>query len=144
MDRIKLSFPARLDYLRLAAAVTREVCRRLKKNGLDEPFTSDVELCVNEACTNAIKHGYRDRAGEMISLEFNLHPEKIVIKVRDKGKGFSLDEIPPPDLEKLPDRGYGLFIIRAKMDHVKYVQEKGQNFLEMIRLFRLTSLEGDP
>lgn len=138
-----MSFPARLDYLRLASAVTREVCRLLKKNGLDDHFTSDVELCVSEACTNAIKHGYSDRAGEMISLEFNLHPTKIVIKVRDKGKGFSLAEIPPPDPAKLPDRGYGLFIIRAKMDHVNYVQEKGQNFLEMTRLFNLTSFGGE-
>ena len=142
-EEIEVCFPASYQFLYLASGLAREVARRIQKQGADKSFSSDVELCVSEACTNAIKHGMIEESGAKISLKFSIHPNRLVIRVLDRGKGFSLDGIEAPELEKLPERGYGLFIIRSKMDHIKYDQRQDENILEMTRYFRKRPGEGE-
>jgi serine/threonine-protein kinase RsbW len=73
---------------------------------------------------------------DVISLYFQIFADKLVIKVQDKGSGFNLNNLPDPDIESLPDRGYGLYIIRSKMDDVQYTHTEQGNFLTMIKCFK--------
>jgi serine/threonine-protein kinase RsbW len=91
---------------------------------------------VSEACTNAIKYGRSSEREDVISLYFQIFADKLVIKVQDKGSGFNLNNHPDPDIESLPDRGYGLYIIRSKMDDVQYAQTEEGNFLTMKKSFK--------
>lgn len=102
----------------------------------DPHFANDVELCVSEACTNAIKHGQSVEAEDVISLYFQTFPDKLIIKVQDKGSGFRLESRRGPDIASLSDRGYGLYIIQSKMDNVEYVQTAEGNFLTMTKFFK--------
>jgi serine/threonine-protein kinase RsbW len=136
MEEVCYTFPAKLKYLRSAAKVSREVCREIQEFQADKNFSRDVELCVSEAFTNALKYGQSSEIESPISLYFQVFSNKIIIKVKDKGKGFNLDSLPELDLRSLPIHGYGLYIIRSKMDEVQYVQKNEGNFLTMTKYFK--------
>jgi len=74
-------------------------------------------LCVEEACTNAIRHG-----GSPDDIEIALHfsHARVVATVKDRGRGFDLASFDPdgrPD--PLLDHGRGLFIMGALMDSLE-------------------------
>src|SRR5690349_16488097 len=46
-----------------------------------------VALVVTEAVTNAVLHGYRDRAGGQILLRATVTADDVVIEVADNGPG---------------------------------------------------------
>lgn len=136
MEEICYTFPGKLKYLRSAAKISREVCREIEELHALENFTRDVELCVSEAFTNALKYGRSGESEDPITLYFQLFPNKLIIKVMDKGKGFDLKNLPELDLRSLPIHGYGLYIIRSKMDEVQYVRNIDGNFLTMTKYFK--------
>ena len=55
----------------------------------------------------------------------------LCVRVYDHGQGFDIDLVPEPDLDELPERGRGLFLIRTLMDAVSYRRIEGGNVLEM-------------
>ena len=63
-----------------------------------------VELAVSEACTNAIRHVASD-AEATVAIHFEVHEDRLVVEVKDRGTGFDLDKVPPPDFEKLLKAG---------------------------------------
>jgi serine/threonine-protein kinase RsbW len=136
MEEIRLTFPRKVSYLCFATSISKQICQHIQECREDKKFASDVELCVSEACTNAIKYGRSSEREDVISLYFQIHADKLIIKVQDKGSGFNLNNLPDPDIESLPDRGYGLYIIRSKMDDVQYFQTEKGNFLTMIKSFK--------
>lgn len=142
MEEVQLQIPAQMKYLPLATCLCREMCTKIHKSGLGNEFVQEVELCISEACTNAIKHGSRKDADDKISLRFQVFKSKVKIIIGDKGEGFDLENIPEPDVKDLPEGGYGLYIIKAKMDKVKYERRKGGNYLEMVKYFRDSSGKG--
>jgi serine/threonine-protein kinase RsbW len=136
MEEIRLTFPRKVSYLLFATSISQQICQQIKECREDKNFASDVELCVSEACTNAIKYGQSTDGEDIITLFFEIHPDRLVIRVQDKGSGFNLEDLPDPDLESFPERGYGLYIIRSKMDDVEYSQTDKGNFLTMIKSFK--------
>jgi serine/threonine-protein kinase RsbW len=136
MEEVRLTFPRKVSYLHFATSISKQICQQIKECREDKDFASDVELCVSEACTNAIKYGSCTEREDVISLYFQIHAGKLIIKVQDKGSGFNLNNLPDPDIESIPDGGYGLYIIRSKMDDVQYVQTEKGNFLTMIKSFK--------
>ena len=136
MKEICYLFPGKLNYLRSVAKVSREVCQEIEELYSCEKFSRDVELCVSEAFTNALKYGRSGETEDPITLYFQVFSNKLVIKVHDKGKGFNLENLPELDFRSLPIHGYGLYIIRSKMDEVQYVQKNEGNFLTMTKYFK--------
>lgn len=136
MEEVHLQIPAMMKYLQLAICLCREMCTKIHKTDLGNKFIRDVELCISEACTNAIKYGSRKGTDDNISLRFQIYKNKVRIIIGDRGKGFDLEEVPEPDVKDLPESGYGLYIIKAKMDEVKYERRKDGNYLEMVKYFR--------
>ncbi len=136
MEEIRLTFPRKVSYLHFAANISKQICHQIRQCREDKNFASDVELCVSEACTNAIKYGMSCEMEDVITLYFQIHVDKLIIKVQDKGTGFNLNKLPDPDIKSHPERGYGLYIIRSKMDDVQYSKTDNGNFLTMIKLFK--------
>lgn len=94
-------------------------------NQLDiEPATaSRVQLVVDEACTNVIKHAYSEWKG-LITLVLELVDNDLIITIRDRGKPFDPSSVPSPDLEAdLDERkigGLGIYFMRELMDEISY------------------------
>jgi len=135
MEEIQLTIPRKVSYLYLATTLSKQVCQQIKECRDKKKFASDIELCVSEACTNAIKYARSVDKDDVISIYFQIYSNKIIIKVQDRGSGFNLDDLPDPDIERIPERGYGLYIIRSKVDKVQYSRTERGNFLTMIKYF---------
>lgn len=129
-------------------AVIRWVVTRLAKAaGLSDDEVDQIEIAVDEACTNVIDHAYGALATKPpIVLEMQAGEGQFVVDVIDTGKSFEFDEYKQP---KFPDhwnegnvRGVGLYLIHQCMDKVEYDKVSGDK--NRMRLIKHRSPPGEP
>jgi serine/threonine-protein kinase RsbW len=105
--------------------------------GLDNHLVYDLQLAVDEACTNVIQHAYGGRGGDL-AIRIEAVAGGIRVIVRDWGQAFDPGTVPLPDvtapLDRRPLGGLGLFLIRQVMDQVDFwFNETDGNTLIMIK-----------
>lgn len=105
--------------------------------GLDEKTHFDIELATEEAITNVIHHAYRDTRGDFV-LSVKYEGDQVRITIRDWGRPFDPEEIPPFDydapVEKRIDGGMGLHFMRSLMHEVHFEFDASQgNVLTMVK-----------
>lgn len=91
---------------------------------------SDIKTAVSEAVTNCIVHGYRDRLGT-VYITANLLPDnRVVIKIRDKGRGIpDIKQAMEPMYTSAPEEeraGLGFAVMQTLMDKVKVASKEGK------------------
>jgi sigma-B regulation protein RsbU (phosphoserine phosphatase) len=125
-NQLELTVKAKLENL---AVIGNFITDAMKQFGIEQE-TFPVELAVDEACTNIIQHAYSGESAKSIRILFSVTGSDLVIKIRDWGKPFDPDSVPPPDREsELFERklgGLGVFLIRQMMDEIKYVFYPGR------------------
>ncbi len=123
----RLSFRCELAEARVATRILRAF---LAEQGLDETEQFQCELCLAEACNNAVQYATPAGAGLPVTAEVICHPARVELRVTDHTAGFSL----PADCNPIePDRenGRGLFIIQSMMNEVNYYRGRDENTLVM-------------
>ena len=90
----------------------RSVARTLE--GVDEEVVADVLLALDEAVSNAIRHG--SRAGDPVLVSVRNDGGWIEMTVRDRGPTPRLPAKAPPGLET---GGRGLWLILQLVDEVR-------------------------
>ena len=101
-------------------------------------FTEDaffaVKLALDEAVTNAIKHGNGMSPTKRVDVLARVTPERAHVEVRDEGPGFVRRQVPDPTLEENLDKcsGRGLMLIEAYMSEVDW-SEDGRT-IKMVKL----------
>jgi anti-sigma regulatory factor (Ser/Thr protein kinase) len=82
---VRLSFPARAQYLILARLALAGVARAVP---MGEEALADLKLAVTEACANVVKHAYENPdAGGIVRLSITAETDAIAIEVEDDGVG---------------------------------------------------------
>ena len=114
-------FPAQYTSLGPISVLVRDYAQRA---GFDNKQLYDIELAVDEACSNIIDHAYpTEQKGEML-LEMELDDKGITIMLQDQGQSFNPQDVPSPDLVSdvvdRRERGLGVFLIHQLMDFVHY------------------------
>jgi serine/threonine-protein kinase RsbW len=117
---IRLTFPAKADYLLLARLALAGLARRVP---MDEEVLADLKLAVTEACGNAVRHAYAETAGR-VDVSFVVGDDRLQMIVEDEGAGLTLplDGVPPLEAEPTPESfegGMGIAIIRAVVDELE-------------------------
>ena len=82
-----------------------------------------VELALQEAVANAIRHGCRGDSSKQLECSVSLDKSgDIVIVVRDPGTGFDPTTVPNPldPANMLKANGRGIFLINGLMDEVHF------------------------
>ena len=106
--------------------------------GLDENDSYEVQLAVDEACTNIIEHACGGECDEQIEITCTQNKDQFVIVIHDHGEPFDPTSAPIPDLSSgvydRPIGGLGIFLMRKLMDEVHFESqgERG-NFLTLIK-----------
>jgi serine/threonine-protein kinase RsbW len=92
-----------------------------------------VKLSLQEALTNAIKHGNRLDPGKKVHIHVTLSKRQIAIEIEDEGPGFARCDIPDPRAEENLEKcsGRGIFLIESYMDSVEW--SHGGRRLRMVR-----------
>ena len=116
---VRLSFPAKADYLLLARLALAGVARSLP---VGPELLADLKLAVTEACGNAVRHAYGERGGS-VGVAFVVADDRLEMIVEDEGAGIGLPveelvsstaEVPAEPV----DGGMGMAIIRAIVDEL--------------------------
>ena len=116
-QRIEVTLETLLESVDLAEDITLRVAKAV---GFDEEQGYRIGMSVREAVINAYTYGNLQIRERHIFLLFELLPAEMVIRVRDQGAGFHLEDVPNPLAEEnlLKTSGRGLFLIRAFMDEL--------------------------
>jgi serine/threonine-protein kinase RsbW len=136
---------AHLESLKDFRDFIKEQCAGLP--GVTEEILYDVQLAVDEACTNIIKHGYADMDPGSIILDIELEPDKLILSLTDFGHSFEPDTAAIADVDaSIEERelgGFGLFFIHQSMDEVDYrVTEDGNTMVLTKYLGKASGGEG--
>jgi serine/threonine-protein kinase RsbW len=110
---VRLSFPAKPDYLLLARLALSGVARTLP---LDDEQLADLKLAVTEACGNAVRHAYSEESGP-VGVVFLVSDDRLVMIVEDQGQGMELPATPEPAAAPL-EGGMGMTIIGTIVDEL--------------------------
>src|SRR5687767_1902364 len=113
-----------------ARVATRALRAFLSEQGLDESEQFNFELCLAEACNNAVQYATAGGAHQSIVVEVLIHPASVELRVIDRTAGFELTE-KAPSLNPDRETGRGVFIIQSLMDEVRYQRGTNENTLVM-------------
>ncbi len=132
---IFITFPAVEEKLEEIRRYVGKVCK--EETPLPQKEITGIQLAVEEACTNVIRHAYHYAKGD-IGLKVVIKPTDISFSVIDKGRSFDFDKLDtPPDLQRYIKTGrkggLGIFLIRKIMNQVEYKSTEDGNELKMIK-----------
>ena len=130
--QFELTLPIAPEAELVAAGTTEKIALH---TGFDEKAMSEVRLAVIEACINAFEHS--DSPDRRIYLTFVAEEDRLLVVVRDFGKGFDPTKIDRPriqeKLSRLRKRGWGLVLIRRLMDKVEFIDIAPGTELRMVK-----------
>ena len=79
-----------------------------------------MEAACTSACSNSIRHAYDEPADpSKVYVTYSVDPERLVVEVRDHGKGFDWEG---PNDHELPEGGLGISIIQAVCDEFEVLR----------------------
>lgn len=130
-------FPASLDKLHEMLEFVQQQSMLAQFN---ENVRSKIELAIEEALVNIIRHGYHGQ--EMGSVEITcqqiFEPDGMLFILKDQGIAYDpLANAPQVNhemaVEDKPIGGYGIYLILKIMDKVSYRREGDSNLLSLIK-----------
>jgi anti-sigma regulatory factor (Ser/Thr protein kinase) len=93
--------------------------RMAKYMGIPDDKIGEAHVLVTEAVINAFEHSGQKRP--IVRVEFTMNLEKLIIFVRDYGKGFQPENVEKPDIKKKlgssHKRGWGLKLMESMSDN---------------------------
>lgn len=141
---VTVHMPCEFGYLRIARQNVRDFSARC---GLSEHKTAQLEMAVDEACTNIIEHSYGRKTGQTrpdptnpgLHLTLSQYPDRVEILMTDFGMGFDYAQTQsiPPDryIDRERERGLGLYIIRNFVDVAEYTADvRDGNRLRLVKM----------
>ena len=139
IKHLKLELSGRYREL---GGVRQILCDACRWAGLSEAQCAQLEMAVDEACTNIIEHSYGGEAASenlcehTIRLHLKQYRDRVVVEIYDQGSGFDFANHRPLDpgqwLAEQQERGLGLYVITHFVDDVAY--ERGTRVGNYLRL----------
>jgi serine phosphatase RsbU (regulator of sigma subunit)/anti-sigma regulatory factor (Ser/Thr protein kinase) len=123
----RVVFKCDLSEARVATRILRAF---LAEQGLDDSEQFNCELCLAEACNNAVQYATPAGGARPIAAEVICHASNVELRVIDHTAGFVLGQ-PAPTITPDREDGRGLFIIQSLMDDVRYYRGAEENTLVM-------------
>jgi sigma-B regulation protein RsbU (phosphoserine phosphatase) len=135
LARAELEIRSDLADLRRSRAFVRDFCRMLPEGLLDEDEVAGLELAVNEAASNIMKHAYHGRTDQRIELEADAVPDCVTIRLHHVGDVFDPAIVRPPALDGSRESGFGIYLIANSVDDVRYSRdEHGKHCIALIKM----------
>jgi anti-anti-sigma factor len=140
---ITLKVPCSLEYRDVVLRVIAGACRLVRPRRVTDPdpeFDHQITTSIGEVFTNLVRHGDPGAEGGIPDIEIEIEPwpDRLTIRVLDRGTPFDPAGVPAPDLTALPESGLGLHIVKSWMDEVSYLPKghgggPGANVLSMTK-----------
>lgn len=119
IDEVDLTIPMIPD-IEVAAIKTAKAIAEYMKFDTDK--IDELNQAIIEACINSFEHGKSEE--NKLYIKFVMNDNQLTVIIKDKGKGFNIDEVDPnPNIKnKIKSdykRGWGLMLIKSLMDEVE-------------------------
>lgn len=122
----QLSIKSRTENLSEVREFTERFARHV---GFSDDIINKIILAVDEACTNIIKHAYKNSPDGDILISFTFEKNKLSISILDNGNHFEPYKIPEPDIKEFYKQkksgGLGMYLMKKLMDEVIYSTSSG-------------------
>jgi anti-anti-sigma factor len=132
-ETFHLEIPADENNLSEVRDFIADICT---KAGFSKSEMNNTKLAVDEACTNIIKHAYRELGGD-IRIDVQAEPGKVEINIFDRGEPFDWSKVKEPDLNLYVEMGkkggLGIYLMNRLMDALSYTPAPGGNRLYMMK-----------
>jgi serine/threonine-protein kinase RsbW len=127
---IRLSIDSRLEQVRVLSGALRGIGQELQ---LTDDKLGQLELMMVEAVNNVIEHAYQLQEGNDVHVRVEYSPQEVHLIISDHGQTMP-DELHSaaremPDPEDLPEGGWGMGLIHALADSIRYSRDARGNHL---------------
>jgi CheY-like chemotaxis protein len=135
---IHIEIPSQLKFIK---GIAHNIIADARLMGYDDRDLRDkIPVTIDEAVTNAIKHGNKFQEDKKVTIDVSINTDRIKMIVADEGPGFDVKSVPDPTNPSnfLKPSGRGILFMTIGMDEVRY-NEKG-NILTLTK-YRVPSDE---
>ena len=134
-QQFSLSVSSQVDHLPEIADFIEQAAQ---SSGLNENQIYDVQMAVDEACTNVIQHAYRGRKDGNIEISCEQRGKEFVVVIQEFGEPFDPKKVSKPrtrdPLSRRNIGGLGIFFMHKLMDRVSFDFSSGNgNRLTMVQ-----------
>lgn len=135
--KYEMRIPSQADNLEI---IREFVSRVAGKVGFSEDDVNKIELAVDEACTNVIRHAYEKDSKKPIDIVIKIDYEKLTVIITDQGKGFNPRRVRVPNMKEylaeMRVGGLGIYLMKTLMDQVDFDMQPGRrNRVCMVKYF---------
>ncbi len=111
--------------LRRAKDPESSIMRVVERFSYDADACFAIKLSLEEAVTNAVKHGNQHDPNKTVTVRYFCDDERFVAAVCDQGSGFHLDHVPDPTSDENLERpsGRGLMLMQSYMTEVAFNEQ---------------------
>jgi CheY-like chemotaxis protein/anti-sigma regulatory factor (Ser/Thr protein kinase) len=105
--------------------------------GMTEAQIYQLTMAIRELGTNAVEWGHKKQIDLIVTITYHIHPDKVVIVIRDTGPGFDPQQLPHAaqagdplahmevrEAMGIREGGFGIMMSRGLVDELHY-NEKG-------------------
>ncbi len=109
-----------------AQQLQERIIRSLEEFGYSPRDVFCMRLAIEEAVTNAIKHGNRRDVSKKVMIHCRVDCDRVHLVVEDEGAGFCPDDVPDPTADENLDKpsGRGIRLMQSFLTSVEY-NDKG-------------------
>ncbi|MCX8094100.1 MAG: SpoIIE family protein phosphatase [Candidatus Goldbacteria bacterium] len=141
IEKESFTYPANIaSILEIKQRIT-DICKR---NNFSYRDLNNIIIVIDEACSNIIKHAYKDMLPGDILVEVRVTNRGIYITLVDKGRSFDWNKFKTPDLNYYVSigkkGGLGLWIIRKLTDKSFYRVTPRGNELTLVKYHSFPSI----
>lgn len=131
----ELEIRSSLPELQRARAFVRDCCAAAEGRPFSQGEVADLELAVNEAACNIMKHAYHGRGDQPIQLEIDTFADRVSVRLLHLGDSFDPSTVSPPALDGSRESGFGIYLIGKSVDELRYARDdRGRNCIELVKL----------
>jgi stage II sporulation protein AA (anti-sigma F factor antagonist) len=100
------------------AGARESVSKIIEPLAFAETALFDIKVALGEAMANAIRHGSSSNGDAVVQVEVFAYADRVVLEVRDSGRGF--DGTASRSEDMYAPGGRGIMFMRALMDRVEF------------------------
>ena len=135
--KYRLKIPGKSGNLEVIRNFVSDIAFRI---GFDKKSVHEIELAVDEACTNIIEHAYEYDESKDIDVLVKTDLKQLTVIISDKGKSFNHKDVKMPDMQEymkeLRVGGLGIYLMKTLMDEVNYHTSNGVNKVHMVKYLK--------
>ncbi|MDX9720463.1 MAG: SpoIIE family protein phosphatase [Myxococcota bacterium] len=131
-----LMLKSSFEHLEQVRSFVREACAAELLSRISEETLQRLELAVDEAFTNVVRHAYYGDQTRDIELRIESLGDAMVIELHHCGERFDPSIVQEPSFDGSRDGGFGIHLMRQCVDELSYlVSDEGRCVVRLYKRF---------